>query len=100
MPQQRDSGNGAGRPAYLDSLVGRAMVDDRRCLDWKESFPHLRSFLLGEGKGLVESGTKLSIEGGQAGLRVTVHTLRYGYDCRYEDIDLNSILERIDNDLD
>ncbi len=100
MNERSDSENGDGRPAYLDSLVGRALVDDRRCLDWKEHYPSLRLFLLGEAKGLAQTGTKLSIEAGQRGLTVTLHTSRYGYQARYDDIDLPSILEQIDNDLD
>lgn len=100
MTVKPESGNGDARPAYLDSLVGRALTDDRRCLDWKENYPHLRSFLMGEAKGLVDTGTKLCVQAGQRGLTVTVQTQRYGYQARYDDIDLPSILEAIDNDLD
>ncbi len=100
MHEQSGSGNGEGRPSYLDSLARSAVTDDRRCLDWEKQFPHLRSFLLGAAKGLVETGTKLSVCAGQRGLTVLVHTTRYGYQARYDDVDLPSILEAIDNDLD
>lgn len=100
MPEQSGNGNGDARPAYLDSLVGRALVDDRRCLDWIQTYPCLRKFLLGEAKGLADTGTKFSVSAGQRGLTVVLSTVRYGYQARYEDIDLASILEAIDNDLD
>lgn len=100
MTERSGNGNGDERPAYLDSLVGTAQADDRRCLDWKDQFPFLRKFLLGEAKGLVDTGTKFSVAAGQRGLTVTVSTTRYGYQARYDDIDLASILETIDNDLD
>ncbi len=100
MTERSDNGNGDARPSYLDSLVGKAQLDDRRCLDWIERFPHLRSFLLGEAKGLADTGTKLSVSAGQRGLTVIVSTTRYGYQARYDDIDLDSILLSIDSDLD
>ena len=100
MHEHSGTGNGDARPSYLDSLAGRAIADDRRCLDWVKTYPHLRKFLLGEAKGLVDTGTRLAVVAGQRGLTVIVSTSRYGYQARYDDIDLPSILQSIDNDLD
>jgi len=100
MSKQSESGNGDARPSYLDSLVANAVSDDRRCLDWVQALPHLRHFVLGEAKGLADTGTRFSVSAGQRGLTVIVATTRYGYQARYEDITLDSILETLNNDLD
>lgn len=100
MSEQRGSGNGEVRPAYLDSLVGTALADDRRCLDWKGDFPYLRDFVLGGSNGLSDTGTRFGVAGGLQGLSVVLQTLRYGYDATYEGCDLPSILEQMNNDLD
>ncbi len=100
MPQQSDNGNGDARPSYLDSLVANVVSEDRRCLDWVEQYPHLRHFLLGESKGIADTGTMFSVAAGQRGLSVKIATSRYGYEARYDDVDLSSILQAIDNDLD
>jgi len=100
MNAKPDNGSAGGRPGYLDSLVGRAQLDDRRCLDWKESYPSLRRFLLGEEKGLADTGTELVVSAGPQGLCVLMKTQQYGYQATYDNVDLPSVLETIDNDLD
>lgn len=100
MTKLSDNGNGDGRPSYLDSLQAAAVGDDRRCLDWAEHYPNLRLFLLGESKGIVDTGTKLSVVASPQGLTVIAQTERYGYQAVYEDSTLAECLERLDNDLD